>query len=289
MWKPVESPYRVPFDGSFRIARSPTAPPRAARDEKRNKKRLEELTAELDDLQRTLYADDRVAVLCIFQALDAGGKDGTIRAIFSGVDPVGLSVHSFKQPSAEELAHDFLWRTTQRLPERGRIGVFNRSFYEEALVVRVHPELLEHQRLPWRARGAALWKERLAAIREHERHLAQSGTVVLKFWLNVSRQEQRERFLARLETPGKNWKFSERDVQESEHWDNYQRAYQAALAATSRRWAPWYAIPADDKPFARAAVADVLVRTLRGLDLRYPEPEQELLQRFEELRSLLGS
>jgi PPK2 family polyphosphate:nucleotide phosphotransferase len=287
MWTALASPFLVPYDGSFRVAASRTRPPRRGPDGKRLEKRLAKLVAAIDDLGRMLWADDRVAVLCIFQAMDAAGKDGTIRAVMTGIDPTGLEVHSFKQPSADELDHDFLWRTACRLPPRGRVGVFNRSYYEEVLVVRVHPELLKHQKLPWRPPGSRLWQERFASIRDHERHLARSGTVVLKFWLNVSRQEQRQRFLARLENPGKHWKFSERDVHESELWDDYMHAYEEALNATSRPWAPWYAIPADDKDFARVAVAEVLVETLRALDLRYPEPEAAQRARFAEIRRLL--
>ncbi|HVR29281.1 MAG TPA: polyphosphate kinase 2 family protein, partial [Thermoanaerobaculia bacterium] len=211
MWTPVESPYLVPYDGSFEVAKSPTAPPTSERgrksdqkgdnrrDKKADKRSLAELVEKLDDLQRALWADDRIAPLCIFQAMDAGGKDGTIRAVFTGVDPAGVDVHYFKQPSPEELDHDFLWRTTRLLPSRGRIGVFNRSYYEEVLVVRVHPELLERQRLPWPPSDERLWEERFASIRDHELHLARNGVPVLKFWLNVSREEQRRRFLARLD------------------------------------------------------------------------------------------
>jgi PPK2 family polyphosphate:nucleotide phosphotransferase len=287
MWAAPANPHLVPFDGSFEIWRSPTAPPQRAIRGERAERRLQEVVEELDDLARVLWADDRHAVLCVFQAMDAAGKDGAIRAVFSGVDPAGVEVHYFKQPSPEEIDHDFLWRTAIRLPRRGSIGVFNRSYYEEVLVVRVHPEILDSQKLPWRAKGKKLWDERLDAIREHERHLVASGTVVLKFFLNVSREEQRRRFLARLDSPRKHWKFSERDVRESERWDDYMQAYQAALNATSRPWAPWYAIPADDKPFARLRVAEILVAAMRALDLRYPEPEAAVATRFDELRHML--
>ena len=288
MWTPQPSPYLVPFDSSLRLEAASTRPPEGEDGERENERRLKKLVDELDDLQRKLFAADRVAVLCMFQAMDAAGKDGTIRAVFSGVDPAGVAVHYFKQPSDEELDHDFLWRTTRRLPERGRIGVWNRSYYEEVLVVRVHPEILDRQKLPWRPRDDELWQERFASIREHELHLARNGVVVLKFWLDISRDEQRRRFLARLEEPSKYWKFSERDVRESEHWEVYMRAYEDALRATSRPWAPWYAIPADDKPFARAAVADILVRTLRSLGLREPRPDGDQSARIEEMRRLLG-
>jgi PPK2 family polyphosphate:nucleotide phosphotransferase len=286
-WTAPPSPYLVPFDGSFRVARSPTAAPRGEPDGREAERRLAELAEEVGDRARVLAGSDRVSLLCILQGMDAAGKDGAIRAVWSGVDPSGLEVHYFKQPSSDELDHDFLWRTAQRLPPRGRIGVFNRSYYEEVLVVRVHPELLDGQRLPWRARGAALWQQRFDSIREHEQHLARNGTVVLKFWLNVSRDEQRRRFLARLENPHKDWKFSEQDVRESQRFGDYMRAYQAALNATSRPWAPWYAIPADDKPYARMCVAAIVVQTLRSLDLRYPEPEEKQRERFAEMRRLL--
>jgi PPK2 family polyphosphate:nucleotide phosphotransferase len=287
MWSAPASPYLVPDDGSFRVARGATAPPAGAPNDKDAKKRLGERIKELDDLARCLYAHDQIAVLCIFQAMDAAGKDGVIRAVFSGVEPAGVEVHYFKQPSPHELDHDFLWRTTLRLPPRGHIGVFNRSYYEEVLVVRVHPEILASQKLPWRAAGAKLWDERLTAIRGYERHLAASGTVVLKFFLNVSRDEQRRRFLARLDEPSKNWKFSEGDVRESERWDDYMNAFEAALNATSRPWAPWYAIPADDKPFARLCVAEILADAMKSLNLRYPEPEAAVMARFDELRRML--
>ncbi|HEX9732163.1 MAG TPA: PPK2 family polyphosphate kinase [Thermoanaerobaculia bacterium] len=281
------SPYLVPYDGTFRLAGASTAPPAGAPDEKKSKKRLKKLTEQLDDLQRVLYADDRYAVLLIFQALDAGGKDSTIRAVLSGVNPAGCQVFSFKQPSAEELDHDFLWRTARRLPERGRIGVFNRSYYEEVLVVRVHPEYLGAQKLPRRPSGEKLWQERYASIVDHERHLARSGTVVLKFWLNVSREEQRKRFLSRLDEPEKNWKFAAGDVAERGHWDAYQSAYEEALNATSRPWAPWYAIPADDKPYMRATVARIVVDALKGLGLEYPQVGPDERARFAEMREIL--
>lgn len=290
MFQAPDSPYLVPFDGSFRVAGAETAPPSGAPEEKELKHRLEDKVEELDDLQRKLYADDRWAVLLVFQAMDAAGKDGTIRAVFSGVNPAGFQVFSFKQPSAEELDHDFLWRTAVRLPERGRIGVFNRSYYEEVLVVRVHPGFLDAQRLPTRPPSGALdelWRCRYESIRDHELHLARSGTAVLKFWLDVSREEQRRRFLARIDNPKKNWKFSAGDVREAERWDDYMAAYQDALAATSRPWAPWYAIPADDKPFMRLTVAEILVDALRSLELRFPRAEEEQVREMAACRELL--
>ena len=234
-----------------------------------------------------LYAQDRIAVLIVFQAMDAAGKDSTIRAVMTGINPAGCQVYSFKQPSREELDHDFLWRTTCRLPERGRIGIFNRSYYEEVLVVRVHPEFLEAQRLPRREDPSTLWTDRFEAIAAHELHLARSGTLVLKFWLNVSPEEQARRFRSRIDEPSKNWKFSHRDIEERRHWDEYMRAYEDALNATSRPWAPWYAIPADDKPFMRAAVADLIVRNLAQLGLAYPTLDAEGLAGLAEARVLL--
>jgi PPK2 family polyphosphate:nucleotide phosphotransferase len=287
MFEAPDSPYLVPFDGTFRVAAAPTAPEDDP-GKKECKKRLADHIDELRDLQRMLYAHDHHAVLLIFQAMDAGGKDGTIRAVMSGINPAGCQVFSFKVPSAEELDHDFLWRTSRRLPERGRIGIFNRSYYEEVLVVKVHPEYLDGQKLPADVRGASLWQERYESIRDHEKHLARSGTVILKFFLHVSKEEQRRRFLARLDEPEKNWKFSAGDVRERGYWDDYQRAYEDALNASSRPWAPWYAIPADDKPYMRMTVAEIVVRTLRGLGLRYPEVDPEERARFDEMRQILA-
>jgi PPK2 family polyphosphate:nucleotide phosphotransferase len=283
----VPSPYLVPFDGSFRLKKAPTAPSAKQADKKKNRKRLARRVEELADLQRMLYAHDSFSVLLVFQAMDAAGKDSTIRAVLSGVDPAGFQVASFKQPSSEELDHDFLWRIVRRLPERGRIGVFNRSYYEEVLVVRVHPEYLDAQSLPYDPPWKELWKERHASICDFELHLARNGVVVVKFFLNVSREEQRRRFVARIDTPEKNWKFSAGDVREAERWSDYMAAYQDALRATSRPWAPWYAVPADDKPYMRATVADLVVATLRSLPLAYPsisdEERQALLAHREKL------
>jgi len=216
--------------------------------------------------------------------MDAAGKDSTIRSVFTGVNPAGFQVFSSKQPSALELDHDFLWRTAKRLPERGRIGVFNRSYYEEVLVVRVHPEYLRGQRLPDAAFGERFWQQRYQSIRTHEKHLAVNGTLVLKFFLNVSKTEQKERFLSRIARPHKNWKFSSGDVDERAHWDAYMAAYEDALNATSRPWAPWYAIPADDKPFMRLEVARTIAANLRSLNLAYPAPTAKQLASLEEAK-----
>jgi PPK2 family polyphosphate:nucleotide phosphotransferase len=284
----VKSPYRVPFDGSLRVAAARTAPPKDAPDKEACKQRLAECIEELAELQHILYAHDNHAVLLVFQAMDAAGKDSTIRAVLSGIDPAGCQVFSFKSPSAEDLDHDFLWRTARCLPEKGRIGVFNRSYYEEVLVVRVHPEYLKAQRVPnLPDQLERLWDQRYRSIRGHEKHLAHSGTVIIKFWLNVSKAEQRKRFLARLEEPEKNWKFNAADVQERARWREYMRAYEDALNATSQPWAPWYAIPADDKHYMRMCVAEIVVRTLKRLDLRYPQLDPAQRRRFARMRAYL--
>lgn len=287
MFRAIDHPYLVPDDGSFRIDRAPTGPSKKALGKKELEEALAAQIRELSELQDILFAHDRHAVLLVFQAMDAAGKDGTIRAVFSGVNPAGCQVFSFKAPSAEELDHDFLWRTTRCLPERGRIGLFNRSYYEEVLVVRVHPEFLAAQGLPADIDLDKVWKDRYDSIREFERHLARNGTVVLKFFLNVSREEQRQRFLSRLEEPEKNWKFNSGDIKERAAWPAYMEAYQDALNATSKKWAPWYAIPADDKRYMRLQVAEILVKTLKSLDLRYPEVSAAERARFAELKTLL--
>jgi PPK2 family polyphosphate:nucleotide phosphotransferase len=289
MFEAVPSPYLVPFDGSFRVGTSPTAPPRGHPSGKEAKKELQRRVEELDDLQRMLAAQDKYSVLLIFQAMDAAGKDGTIRAVMRGINPAGTEVYSFKRPSRLELDHDFLWRTSMRLPERGRIGIFNRSYYEEVLVVRVHPGILEGQRLPYPVDPEAIWDQRFESIADHEKHLARNGTVIVKFWLNVSRDEQRHRFLNRIDEPEKNWKFSGADVEERQHWDSYMLAYEEALNATSRPWAPWYAIPADDKPFMRVTVSDVLCRTLSGLELAYPSASDETRRELLAARDRLSA
>lgn len=288
---PAPSRYRVAARGGLRVAALSTKPPASAPDKEACKARLAQLVAQIAELQDVLYANDHRALLLIFQGIDASGKDSTIRHVFSGVNPAGCQVKSFKQPSEHELDHDFLWRTTQALPDRGCIGVFNRSYYEEVLTVRVHPEGLRNQRLPevatTRKQLHSLWAERYESIRHHERHLVRSGTVVLKFWLNISREEQRRRFLARLEQPEKHWKFSADDLGERALWPQYMAAFQDALNATSRSWAPWYAIPADDKPYARMAVAEIVLATLRRMRLSYPRLDLAQQRRFARLRRQL--
>jgi PPK2 family polyphosphate:nucleotide phosphotransferase len=243
--------------------------------------------ATLSRLQDVLYAQNRYAVLLIFQAMDAAGKDGTVKHVMSGVNPQGCQVYSFKAPSAEELDHDFLWRCHKALPERGRIGIFNRSYYEEVLVVRVHPRILKSQNLPPRPSGDALWKRRFEDINHFERYLVNNGVIILKFFLHLSKAEQKRRFLERIDTPEKNWKFSGSDVAERAHWKDYMAAYGDVFTRTSTPWAPWHVIPADNKWFTRLTVADIIVRNLKKLDLHYPRPTDEHRASLLEARQLL--
>ncbi len=285
MFEAPESQYLVPFDGSFRVVDAPTDP---GKGKWRSRRRLKDAIKKLDGLQKELYAHDRHAVLLVFQAMDAGGKDSTIRAVMQGINPAGCQVFSFKKPSSNELDHDFLWRTTCKLPERGRIGIFNRSHYEEVLIVRVHPDILRAQQLPDSIDMDTIWEERFESIRDHEKHLARNGIVILKFWLNVSKKEQKARFLNRLDAPKKQWKFNASDVREREFWDQYMTAYEDALNATSRSWAPWYAVPADSKPYARACVAELVVEALSSVGLKYPEPTPEDRATFDAAREELS-
>jgi PPK2 family polyphosphate:nucleotide phosphotransferase len=232
---------------------------------------LTEDVAALAEAQNLLYASNSYAILLIFQAMDAAGKDSTIKHVMSGVNPQGCQVYSFKHPSAEELQHDFLWRCSRALPERGRIGIFNRSYYEEVLIVRVHPEILAAQQIPGAKPTDKFWQVRFDGINNFEQHLVRNGTIILKFFLNLSKDEQRRRFLERVRDPKKNWKFSESDLAERSHWDDYMSAYEEALGATSTDWAPWYVIPADHKWISRAFVAKIVTTTIENLDLKYPE------------------
>lgn len=289
-FEPVDSPYRVPFDGSFQIGQAPTAPPDGAPKKKDNEQALEKQVDKLDHLQRMLYADDRYGLLLVFQALDAAGKDGTIRAVMRGVNPAGCQVHAFKAPSHDELDHDFLWRVQKALPERGRIGIFNRSHYEEVLVVRVNPNYLDGQRLPHRpATLDELWAQRYESIRDAELHWARNGLVILKFFLHVSRDEQKARFLDRIDDPDANWKFEAGDLAVRRQWTAYQAAYQDALNHTSRPWAPWYAIPADSKSYMRRCVAEIVVGTLERLALDFPAVSDEQRAKMQQLREQLVS
>jgi PPK2 family polyphosphate:nucleotide phosphotransferase len=262
--------YRVESARSFKLKRYDPADTDGFAGKEKAEKRLQEGLRELCRLQEVLYAHDRYALLLIFQAMDAAGKDSTIKHVMSGLNPQGCEVHPFKVPSAEELDHDFLWRTGLRLPARGDIGVFNRSYYEEVLVVRVHRGILDAQKLPPELVTKRIWDERCQDIRAFERYLTRQGTVIRKFFLHVSRDEQRRRFLERLDQPEKNWKFSARDIEERGYWDEYQKAYEQAIAATSTPQAPWFVVPADHKWFTRMVVADVVVETLRDLHLRFP-------------------
>jgi len=244
---------------------------------------------ELAQAQELLWASDTNALLVVFQALDAAGKDSTIKHVMSGVNPQGVRVVSFKQPSSEELDHDFLWRTAKALPERGQIGIFNRSHYEEVVALRVHPEWLDNQKLPPGPRGPAFWAGRHEDINALERHLDRSGTKVVKFFLNVSKGEQKRRFLARLDEPGKQWKFSAADLAERAHWDDYMRTFEEAITATSTPWAPWYVVPADHKPVMQAMVAAILIDTIHSLDLDYPEVSEQARAANAEARRRLAA
>jgi len=249
--------------------------------------------ATLSDLQKLLYASNQYALLLIFQAMDAAGKDGAISHVMSGVNPQGCQVFSFKHPSAEELEHDFLWRTTRALPERGRIGIFNRSYYEEVLIARVHPEILRAEGLP--SGGGKhgkhkhdIWDKRYQSIRDLERHLHRNGTRVVKFFLHLSKEEQRQRFLARIDDPDKRWKFSQADVEERGFWKDYMKAYEHCLGATSTEDSPWYAVPADDKDTARLIVSRVVIETLQGLKMTYPKLSEAKLKELREIRKQLA-
>lgn len=268
----ANSPWRAPFDGSLTLTDWSTKPVKRGVGVRA---KLKKSRKQLEPLQEALYAGKQYSVLCVFQAMDAAGKDGTIREVFSGLDPAGIRLAAFKRPTGVELAHDFLWRTTLELPRRGEIGLFNRSYYEEVLTVRVHPEYLKAQYPGGVPDLDELWTGRFQAIREHERHLALSNTLVLKFWLNVSRAEQARRFLDRIDEPDKRWKFSSQDVAESRLRDDYDKAVEDMLNQTSRPWAPWFVIPADDKDYMRSQVADIVQQAMAALPLSYPQPDME--------------
>lgn len=275
MFKAISSEFLVPSDGSFSIDAISTKPPSSVDTDKDYKKKLGKVIDDLQDLQKILYAYDKHSLLLVFQAMDAAGKDSTIRAVMTGINPAGCQVFSFKKPSLKELDHDFLWRTNKCLPERGRIGIFNRSYYEEVLVVKVHPTILDFQNLPDKVDPQSIWQERYESITDMEKHLARNGTVILKFWLNVSKDEQKNRFISRIDTQEKQWKWSSADLKERKHWNDYMRAYEDALNATSKPWAPWYAIPADDKPYMRYSVAKIVEKTLESLDMEHPKLDDE--------------
>ncbi|RVU84511.1 polyphosphate kinase 2 family protein [Leucothrix sargassi] len=282
--------YKVPSNGEFDFNDLPTAPEGDVEDSKSLKKQLKKEVAAISELQRQLYAEDKRSLLLVFQAMDAAGKDSTIRAVLTGVNPAGFQVYSFKQPSKEELDHDFLWRTHCKMPERGRIGVFNRSYYEEVLVIKVHPEYLAGQRLKIPEGGAdEFWQGRYDSINNAEKHLVKNGTKVVKFFLNVSKEEQKQRFLSRIEEKDKNWKFSHSDLQSRALWDNYQQAYHDLLNETSTDIAPWHAIPADNKPYMRLQVAKIVRATLEEMKPEYPTVSKKNLARLEEAKKSLLS
>ncbi len=276
--------YRVAPDKNVDLSEWPTIVDPCCKSKKQYKEVLYQHMEKLSSLQKLLYASQRYAMLLIFQGMDGAGKDGAIRHVMSGINPEGCMVYSFKQPSAEELEHDFLWRTTFRLPERGRIGIFNRSYYEEVLVVRVHPEILLSQGLPEELRDAKeIWDQRYDSIRDLEKHLHRNGTRVVKIFLHLSHEEQRKRFLERIDEPDKNWKFSTADIQERKYWKDYMKAYEECFKATSTRHAPWYIVPADDKENARLIVSEIVLDALGELKLAYPKTTAK---RRRELRSI---
>ncbi len=281
--------FRVESGKHFRLKDFDPANTEHWRSKEHAEEALRQGIARTVELQDKLYAQDNWAVLLIFQAMDAAGKDGAISHVMSGVNPQGCQVYSFKVPTATELQHDFLWRTTCSLPERGHIGIFNRSYYEEVLVVRVHPELLKSEKQPASLVGKKIWDERFEDIRSFERHMTRSGTVILKFFLNLSKKEQKQRFLARLDEPEKNWKFSAGDIHERKYWDDYQDAYEDMIRNTATEEAPWYVIPADNKWFTRLVVSTVLVDTLESLDLSYPKVDAAKHKELEAAKKVLIS
>ncbi len=287
--------FKAPVDGTFNLNTFSTSWNGEAllngydgdSTKKRAKKYLKDNLKALSDAQELLWASNVRSMLLVFQAMDAGGKDSTIKHVMSGVNPQGVEVYSFKRPSAEELDHNFLWRYWRRMPERGRIGIFNRSYYEEVLVVKVHPEILENRPIPYGIRGEAFWEARYQDINNMEQHLCRSGTVILKFFLNVSKEEQKNRFLDRLTEEDKHWKFSESDVHERQYWPQYMQAFEEAIQATSTPWAPWFVIPADNKWIMRALVANIITQYIESLDLSFPEVTEEKKIRLMEVKRQL--
>jgi PPK2 family polyphosphate:nucleotide phosphotransferase len=284
------SPFRVREGQKVSLKKCPTRVAPLCRSKPEYESLLAQHVKELSERQNLLYAHDRYSLLLVFQAMDGAGKDGVIKHVMSGVNPQGCQVFSFKHPSAEELDHDFLWRTTTCLPERGRIGIFNRSYYEEVLIVRVHPEILRGQRLPDEAlEDGHIWERRYRSIVDLEAHLHRNGTRVVKFFLNLSKDEQRRRFLARLDDPEKNWKFSEADLGERARWKDYMQAYEDCLGATSTALAPWYVVPADDKANARLIVSQAILGALDGLKMRYPTPDRARSKALAAIRRQLST
>ena len=285
--KNLVDPFRVSNGKKFRLKDYKPDDTEGIQSKAHARALLEQGIVRLSALQEKLYAQDRWSLLLVFQAMDAAGKDSTIKHVMSGINPQGCQVYSFKSPSGEELDHDFLWRTTCRLPERGRIGIFNRSYYEEVLIVRVHPEFLKKQKLPPSLITEHIWQERFEDINAFERYLSRNGVVIRKFFLHVSKEEQRKRFLERLEEPEKHWKFALPDVQERQHWDDYMRAYEDMIQHTSSSHAPWCVVPADRKWFTRLVVAAAIVETLEGLELAYPEVDEMHRKDLETAREVL--
>ena len=284
--KPFVAPFRFDGAGKFQL-KSHKTDEKGGLDKEKAEKILEANRKRLNDFQEKLYAQDRWSVLLIFQGMDASGKDSAIKSIFEGVNPQGCDVHSFKQPTSHELDHDFLWRSTIALPQRGRIGIFNRSYYEECLVTRVHPEILANEQIPPKLITRNIWQERFEDISVFERYLARNGTVILKFFLNVSKQEQRERFLERLDEPSKNWKFSMGDITERALWTRYMAVYQDIVRHTSTVLAPWHVVPADHKWFARVVIGSAIVGALEKLDLKFPRADKASLEEFKLVRKAL--
>jgi PPK2 family polyphosphate:nucleotide phosphotransferase len=284
--KPFVAPFRFDGSGEFHLKAHKTNE-KDDLDKDKAEKILDANRERLNDFQEKLYAQDRWSVLLIFQGMDAAGKDSAVKHIFAGVNPQGCEVHSFKQPSTNELAHDFMWRHAIALPSRGRIGIFNRSYYEECLVTRVHPELLAKEKLPSRLVTRNIWRERFEDICAFERYLSRNGTVIIKFFLNISRQEQRKRFLERLDDPSKNWKFSMSDVAERALWPRYMAAYQDMIRHTSTELAPWHVVPANHKWFARVVMGSTIVSALETLHLRFPRVDKASLQEFKRVREAL--
>jgi PPK2 family polyphosphate:nucleotide phosphotransferase len=281
--------YRVRPGKKVDLKRWPTIARPVCNSAKHYRKRLGQQVEELSALQQLHYASNRYAVLLIFQAMDAAGKDGSIRHVMSGVNPQGCQVFSFKQPTATELDHDFLWRTTRDLPERGRIGIFNRSYYEEVLIARVHPEILRNERLPDSLlKAKSIWKERYRSIVDLEAHLHRNGTRIIKFFLHLSKREQRKRFLARIDDPDRNWKFSLADMKERRFWNDYMKAYEECLGATSTKAAPWHVVPADDKDNARLIMSEIILDVFRGLKMSYPKTTTKRREELKAIRSELA-
>jgi PPK2 family polyphosphate:nucleotide phosphotransferase len=284
--KAFVAPFRYDGTGEFHL-KSHKTNEKGGLDKDKGEKIIEANRKRLSDFQEKLYAQDNWSVLLVFQGMDAAGKDSAIKSVFDGINPQGCEVTSFKQPSTLDLDHDFLWRSMIALPQRGRIGIFNRSYYEECLVVRVHPQILAREKMPKRLVNKNIWRERFEDISDVERYLARNGTVILKFFLNVSKQEQRERFLDRLEEPSKNWKFSMADISERALWAKYQAAYQEVIRYTSTKSAPWHVVPADHKWFARVVIGSTIVAALDRLDLKFPEVDNAQLAEFKKVREAL--